>query len=62
MLARIQRWLRRPWAVIADRCDLTAHTDEAIDRAGFAEVQREIRDFGPKLDPSRRTLFGHAVR
>ena len=61
-LGRAQRLLRQPWALLADRCDLVARTDVAIDAAGFAEVHRATRDFGPRLDPSRRTTFGYAVR
>lgn len=60
--ARFQRFLQRPWSAIADRCDLQADTREAIDRAGFSQVETEIRELGPILDPSRRTLFGVAVR
>lgn len=61
-LARIQTMLRRPWAFIADSCDLTATTHMAIAEAGFSSVQSDIRDLGPRLDPSRRTVYGAAVR
>lgn len=60
--ARFQRLLRRPWAAIADRCDLQADTREAVDRAGFSEVEIEIRELGSIVDPSRRTFYGVAVR
>lgn len=62
ILSRAQAVLRRPWAALFDRCDLMANTHRAIERSGFAEVSSEIRGFGPKADPSRRTLFGSAIR
>lgn len=61
-LARIQSVLRRPWALLADRCNLTAMTHVAIEQAGFSNVQSTIRELGPKLDPSRRTVYGIAIR
>ncbi len=61
-LARVQSVLRRPWAVLADRCDLTANTHIAIEQAGFSNVQSHIRDLGPRFDPSRRTVYGTAIR
>jgi SAM-dependent methyltransferase len=60
--AKAQAVLRRPWAAIADRCDLMATTHEAIDHAGFDTVDRAIDDFGSRMDPSRRTVYGVAVR
>lgn len=60
--AAVQRILRRPWSAIADRCDLMASTHVDIEAAGFSEVHTQIDGLGPKLDPSRRTVFGYAVR
>ena len=61
-MARAQAVLRRPWARVADRCNLQANTHHAISEAGFAEVDSQIQGLGPKLDPSRRTVFGVAIR
>jgi ubiquinone/menaquinone biosynthesis C-methylase UbiE len=61
-MARAQTLFRRPWAMIADRCNLMAQTQVAMDRAGFSHVDSTIRGFGPKLDPSRRTLYGIATK
>lgn len=61
-LARIQGWLRRPWAWLFDQCDIKANTHEALERSGFAKVDSQISGFGPKADPSRRTIYGTAVR
>lgn len=61
-LARLQRVLRLPWAAVGDRCDLTADTHDAIDRAGFSSVTAEFTEKGSVLDPSRRVIHGVAVR
>lgn len=61
-MVRAQTMLRRPWALLFDRCDLMATTHQAIERSGFTEVRSEIRRVGPKADPSRRTVFGFAIR
>jgi len=62
VMARAQTVLRRPWAMIADHCDLTAQTHVALGRAGFSHVDSEVDGFGPRLDPSRRTLYGIATK
>jgi len=61
-LAKVQSLLRRPWAWLFDSCDVTASTHRTIERSGFAETRTEISGVGPKVDPSRRTVYGTAVR
>ncbi|MGI9659355.1 MAG: class I SAM-dependent methyltransferase [Gaiellaceae bacterium] len=60
--ALAQRVLRRPWRFFADGCDLCAGTREAIERAGFAKVDGQLKRLGPAADPSALTYWGHAER
>lgn len=61
-VARMQRVLRKPWAALADGCDLRSDVDTLLDEAGFSDVQRHVHGFGPIADPSRRTVYGYAVK
>jgi len=61
-LAGQQRLMRVPWGLVGDRCDLLAETHHLIERAGFARVDLSIAMLGSRLDPSRRVVFGSAVR
>lgn len=57
-----QKMLRRPWAALIGRCDLMPNTRRDIANAGFSEVHGDVADLGSKLDPSRRTFYGYAVK
>ena len=57
-----QRILNAPWGFVADHCRLTAATETLINDAEFASVEYETAGLGPRLDPSRRTIFGVARR
>lgn len=46
----VQRAIRRPWGWVFEGCDPGRHTVETIERAGFAAVRVEPRNF-------RRSLF-----
>ncbi len=61
-LRYLQGVLAPIWAVLSDRCRLAAHTNEEIERAGFAAVDYTIENLGAKLDPSRRIAYGVATR
>ncbi len=57
-----QRLLRRPWRRLGDGCDLLPGTADAIDQAGFSTVETTLRNIGPALDPTARTLWGTAIK
>ena len=57
-----QTLLSPAWSAVSDRCRLLARTHELIAEAGFASVSYDVENLGPRLDPSRRTAFGVAVR
>lgn len=59
-LARLQRWLRRPWLWAFEGCDLERHTTDLVHAAGFSSVEIERYRLRTVFLPVNEQLAGTA--